>query len=134
MLLLIAFLGCGKNPAIPDSGVRSSASVGSITMLEGNYGIENSFDCNGNLDVVVGQTIGQIQDCHNSVLRVNPNAKGMLNLEAKIIHGKVMSVKTASNATGAPELSTCLEGIAKSWKFATACTAMTSVSFNLSAK
>ena len=134
MLLFVSLFGCGKKPVISDSGVRSDASVSMVSMLEGNYGIENSPDCNGNIEPIVNQGLGKIIDCHNAVLKVNPAATGTLTLEAKIVHGRVMSASTALNETGSSELSSCLEGAAKSWRFATACTAMTSVALDLKAK
>ena len=134
MLLFIAFLGCGKKTELPISSARSIASVGNIAMLEGNYGIENSSDCDGNITPIVTQTIEQVADCHNTSLRTNPGARGLITLETKIVHGRVMSAKTSSNATGDQSVAACIEGVANNWRFATACTGMASVSFNLSAQ
>ena len=96
--------------------------------------IENSLDCNGNITPVVNQTINKIADCHNASLRINPNVRGSITLETKIVHGRVMNARTSSNATGDNSISSCIEGVAKSWRFATACTGMASVSFNLTAQ
>lgn len=134
MLLLSIFLGCGKKPAIPDSGVRSAASIGEVLLLEGNYGIENSPSCSVQIPPVVKQSIGQITGCHDAVLRTKPNANGTLTLETKVVHGRVMSAKTSSNGTGDSGVASCIEGVAKQWKFASECTAMASVSFNLNAQ
>ena len=84
MLLFVALFGCGKKAELPASGAKSTASVGNIMMLEGNYGIENSLDCNGNIAPVVNQTIAQIADCHNASLRINPNVRGSITLKQKL--------------------------------------------------
>ena len=47
------------------------------------------------------------------LVRSNPNARGSITLETKIVHGRVMNASTSANATGDNSVAACIEGLQK---------------------
>jgi outer membrane biosynthesis protein TonB len=81
------------------------------------------WSCDGDLDVaiisrVIAQAQSSVRACYERALRNDNQLQGQIKLEVRVTsEGKVSHTRIAGNSLRDPEVSKCVQGLAKQWSF-----------------